>query len=98
MHKENYRKVEDHLDDELGRWTRLLAWRHELSDHLHQEYENKLTVTDNKDVAWADALEEFGDIDQVSSELKLLHKPENICLRLAAVLLSFCLIAWAFQW
>lgn len=95
MHDNIYRKVESYLDGKLGRWTRLLPWRHELSDHLQQEYENKLTTTDDQESAWKNALKEFGDIDEVSTELKRLHKPENICVRLIAVLISFGLVAWS---
>ena len=98
MHNNIYRKVESYLDGRLGRWTRLLPWRHELSDHLQQEYENKLTATDDQEAAWGKALKEFGDIDEVSTELKRLHKPENVCVRLAAVLISMSLIAWVMQW
>ncbi len=95
MHNNIYRKVESYLDGRLGRWTRLLPWRHELSDHLQQEYENKLTATDDQETAWQNALEAFGDIDEVSTELKRLHKPENVCVRLVAVFIAIGLVAWS---
>lgn len=88
-------RIAQFLDQKLGRWTRLLSWREELADHLQGLYLTKLKGCGDGDRAWDETLYAFGDIDQISEELRQFDRPHAIILRGLLLIGAFVLLGCA---
>ena len=95
------RRIERHLDEQLGMWTRLLPWRRELVVHFEQAYEMAQAETPKSasdDDAWQTVLADFGDVQEVAHELRKEHWPQYIGWRIfalvAAALVMSSLSVW----
>ncbi len=95
MQPKTTNRIESHLDEKLGIWTRLLPWRRELAVHLEQAYEAAqadLSESQDDDVAWKKALADFGNVQDVASELRKEHWPQYIGWRIAAIVVSLSVV------
>ncbi|MDP7639334.1 MAG: hypothetical protein QGG73_06415 [Candidatus Hydrogenedentes bacterium] len=57
-------KIERHLDEKLGPWTRLLPWRREVVLHLEEAYETSRATRKRPDLTvdedvWRQVLDNF---------------------------------------
>ncbi len=86
--------IESHLDEKLGIWTRLLPWRREMAVHLEQAYEASQADTSEPldDTAWERTLIDFGDVQDVASELRKEHWPQYIGWRIVAIAVSLSVV------
>jgi hypothetical protein len=94
MANENDNRIEDFLDSTLGRWTRLLFWREEISCHLQQLYAKQLEGNENHERAWENAIKDFGDVNDISEKLWQLHKPKRVFIRLLALFVAIAVLYW----
>ena len=95
------RRIERHLDEQLGMWTRLLPWRRELVVHFEQAYEMaqaETTKPASDDDAWQTVLADFGNVQDVAHELRKEHWPQYVGWRIfalvAAALVMSSLSVW----
>lgn len=87
--------IERYLDQQLGVWTRILPWRHEMAVHLQEAYEASQSQTvekDNSGTAWHIALANFGNVQQVACQLRHEHWPQHIGWRLLAAVAAFSVV------
>ena len=90
------RRIERHLDEQLGMWTRLLPWRRELVVHFEQAYEMAQAETPKStsdDDAWQTALADFGDVQSVAHELRKEHWPQYVGLRIIALIAAAIVVS-----
>ena len=89
-HKVTHR-INRHLDEQLGMWTRLLPWRREIAVHIEEIYQAaraEAPESEVDDVSWQRALADFGDVQDVASQLRKEHWPQYVGWRIVAVVVS----------
>ena len=95
MQREIQGRIECHLDNQLGFWSRLMPWRRELVTHLEEAYENNCQQPMEKGVdetSWQAALDNLGDLKIVSQQLREQHWPQHLFWRIVVVAFSVATI------
>ena len=93
MRPEISRRIERHLDEKLGLWTRLLPWRRELASHIEEAYYAAHCIEEATDSSvdeeqWQKALTDFGDIQAVESQMRKEHWSQYALLRFSVIIVS----------
>jgi len=95
------RRIESHLDEQLGMWTRLLPWRRELAVHIEQAYERaqaETTKSSSDDDAWKTALADFGNVQDVARELQKEHWPQYVGWRIFTLVVAALVMSSISGW